>query len=136
MSCPLVRMTYAIVVQLVVRHLAKVEVAGSSPVCRSLTTEISQWFSFIQFFCKSRLFVMEVKFSIEKSTSSIFWTACFSSFILILLSSLPLFPQVPVPALPAVFCQLLPEPRSSNQMHPSPSGMRLRRGCCPVLPSA
>ena len=35
MSCPLVRMTYAIVVQLVVRHLAKVEVAGSSPVCRS-----------------------------------------------------------------------------------------------------
>ena len=25
----------AIVVQLVVRHLAKVEVAGSSPVCRS-----------------------------------------------------------------------------------------------------
>ena len=36
MSCPLVRMTYAIVVQLVVRHLAKVEVAGSSPVCRSL----------------------------------------------------------------------------------------------------
>ena len=26
---------YATVVQLVVRHLAKVEVAGSSPVCRS-----------------------------------------------------------------------------------------------------
>ena len=29
---------YAIVVQLVVRHLAKVEVAGSSPVCRSEKT--------------------------------------------------------------------------------------------------
>ena len=28
----------AIVVQLVVRHLAKVEVAGSSPVCRSEKT--------------------------------------------------------------------------------------------------
>ena len=28
----------AIVVQLVVRHLAKVEVAGSSPVCRSELT--------------------------------------------------------------------------------------------------
>ena len=40
MSCPLVRMTYAIVVQLVVRHLAKVEVAGSSPVCRSYEASV------------------------------------------------------------------------------------------------
>ena len=33
------RRRYATVVQLVVRHLAKVEVAGSSPVCRSKNTE-------------------------------------------------------------------------------------------------
>ena len=31
---------HAIVVQLVVRHLAKVEVAGSSPVCRSYEASV------------------------------------------------------------------------------------------------
>ena len=35
---------YAIVVQLVVRHLAKVEVAGSSPVCRSELTICNVFF--------------------------------------------------------------------------------------------
>ena len=34
----------AIVVQLVVRHLAKVEVAGSSPVCRSELTICNVFF--------------------------------------------------------------------------------------------
>ena len=40
---------FAIVVQLVVRHLAKVEVAGSSPVCRSELTICNV------FFCVDRL---------------------------------------------------------------------------------
>ena len=41
-TCPSVRWTNATVVQLVVRHLAKVEVAGSSPVCRFLIESVSE----------------------------------------------------------------------------------------------
>ena len=40
---------YAIVVQLVVRHLAKVEVAGSSPVCRSELTVCNVFFVLINY---------------------------------------------------------------------------------------
>lgn len=39
----------AIVVQLVVRHLAKVEVAGSSPVCRSELTICNVFFVLINY---------------------------------------------------------------------------------------
>ena len=39
----LVVKTYARVAQLVERHLAKVEVAGSSPVSRSYYLEINSW---------------------------------------------------------------------------------------------
>ena len=51
---------HAIVVQLVVRHLAKVEVAGSSPVCRSGNNGVYAPLFFYVILCSE---VMLVKFS-------------------------------------------------------------------------
>ena len=53
---------HAIVVQLVVRHLAKVEVAGSSPVCRSGNNGV---YAPLFFLCNSLL---------RSNASKVFWT--------------------------------------------------------------